>query len=112
VIAARSKPVFVITFAAAYAILYVVSVQYNLALFTYHAATEEFHFLVQPASDGPAMYWYGWLATSALGASAIAALTSWLPSASTKRLWSGLAWSTPLVVMIIFVYILRRYFMQ
>ena len=52
-IAARSKPVFVITFAAAYAILYVVSVQYNLALFTYHAATEEFHFLVQPASDFP-----------------------------------------------------------
>src|SRR5438445_944281 len=108
----RSVPMFVTIFAAAYAVLYVFSVQYNLALFTYHAATEEFYFLVKPASEGPAMYWYGWLATSALGALAIAALTTWLPSASTKRLWSGLAWSTPLVVMIVFVYILRRYFMQ
>jgi hypothetical protein len=31
---------FVIAFAVAYAVLYVLSVQYNLALFTYHAATE------------------------------------------------------------------------
>jgi hypothetical protein len=46
---------FVIAFAVAYALLYVLSVQYNLALFTYHAATEEFHFLVQPTTDGPAL---------------------------------------------------------
>ena len=64
----RSVPTFVTIFAVAYAVLYVFSVQYNLALFTYHAATEEFYFLVKPASEGPAMYWYGWLATSALQA--------------------------------------------
>ena len=46
---------FVIAFAVAYAVLYVLSVQYNLALFTYHAATEKFHFLVQPTTDGPAL---------------------------------------------------------
>lgn len=111
-IGARSMPQFVITFAVAYAVLYVFSVQYNLALFTYHAATEEFYFLVKPASEGPAMYWYGWLATSALGAFAIAALISWLPSVSTNRLWSGWSWTVPLLVMVAFVYILRRYFIR
>jgi len=103
---------FVIAFAVAYAVLYVLSVQYNLALFTYHAATEEFHFLVQPTSDGPAMYWYGWLATSGLGALAIAALASWLPVISVNRLWHGAAWTVPLAVMLVFVYILRRYFLR
>ena len=103
---------FVIAFAVAYAVLYVLSVQYNLALFTYHAATEEFHFLVQPTSDGPAMYWYGWLATSGLGALVIAALISWLPAVSANRLWHGSAWTVPLVVMVVFVYMLRRYFIR
>lgn len=108
----RSVPLFVITFAAAYAILYVLSVQYNLALFTYHAATDEFYFLVKPASEGPAMYWYGWLATSGLGATVIAALVSRLPVASANRLWPGCSWTVPLAVMVVFVYILRRYFIR
>jgi hypothetical protein len=108
----RSVPLFVITFAAAYAILYVLSVQYNLALFTYHAATEEFYFLVKPASEGPAMYWYGWLATSGLGAVAIATLVSWLPMTSTNRLWPSCSWTVPLAMMVVFVYILRRYFLR
>ncbi|HVO93539.1 MAG TPA: hypothetical protein VMT22_11895 [Terriglobales bacterium] len=108
----RTSPRFVIVFAAAYAVLYVVAVEYNLALFTYHPATEEFHFLVQPASDGPAMYWYGWMATSGLSAFTIAALISWLSSRSINRLWLGCSWSVPLAVMFVFVYILRRYFIR
>ena len=108
----RSVPMFVITFAVAYAVLYVVSVEYNLALFTYHPVTEEFHFLVKPASEGPAMYWYGWMATSGLSAFAIATLVSWLPKVPTNRLWSNCSWSVPLAVMVIFVYILRRYFIR
>ena len=65
--ATRSHPVFAITFAVTYAILYVLAVEYNWALFTYHPVTEEFHFLVERAADGPSMYWYGWMATSQLG---------------------------------------------
>jgi hypothetical protein len=109
---ARALPLFVVTFAVAYALLYVVSVEYNLALFTYHAATEEFHFLVKPAADGPAMYWYGWIATSMLGAFVLATLASWMPNGLTSRLWSGCAWSVPLAVMVVFVYILRRFFLR
>ena len=60
-------------------------------------------------NEGPAMYWYGWLATSALGALVVAALASWLP-ASLSRLWANLSWAVPLAAMGAFVYILRGYF--
>jgi predicted amidohydrolase YtcJ len=44
---------FAIAFAAAFAVLYVLAVENNWALFTYHPAAEEFHFLVKPAKDAP-----------------------------------------------------------
>ena len=107
--AARSLPIFAIAFA----VLYLLCVEFNWALFTYHPALEEFGFLVQAPKDGPAMYWYGWLATSALGAIVIAALAAWLPDSWTKnRAGTSLSWATPLAVMIVFVYILRRYFLR
>jgi hypothetical protein len=109
-ISGRTFAVFSVAFAAAYAVLYVISIQYNLALFTYHPASEEFHWLVKPAADQPAMYWYGWLATSALGALAFAMIVSSLPAALTVRLWPGWSWAVPLAVMIFFGYILRGYF--
>ncbi len=106
----RSFPTFAIVFASAYAVLYVISIEYNLALFTYHPATEEFYFLVKPASDQPAMFWYGWLATSVLGALAIAGLVARLPEKFASRISSGWSWIVPLAVMLVFVYILRGYF--
>src|SRR5574341_873373 len=105
-IAARSLP----TFAIAFAILYLLSVEFNWALFTYHPALEEFGFLVQKPKDGPAMYWYGWLATSALGACATAAVAACVPVGSASRFWTGLAWAVPLATMFAFIYILRGYF--
>jgi hypothetical protein len=108
----RSFPAFVITFAAAYTVLYVFSIQYNLALFTYHPASEEFYFLVKPAADQPAMYWYGWMATSALGALAVATLAALLPASWTGRVWPGWAWAVPLAGMLVFGYILRGYFIR
>jgi hypothetical protein len=106
----RSFAVFSIAFAAAYAVLYVFAIEYNLALFTYHPASEEFHWLVKPAGDQPAMYWYGWMATAALGALASAALAAVLPAAWTARIWSGWSWAVPLAAMVVFGYILRGYF--
>jgi|SRR5262245_32385623 len=109
-IAARSLPIFSIVFAVAFAILYLLSVENNWALFTYHPALEEFGFLVQKPKDGPAMYWYGWLATSFLGAVAIATVAACLPLHSATRFWGGLAWAVPLATMFAFAYILRGFF--
>jgi hypothetical protein len=109
---ARSFPLFAIVFAAAYAILYVLSVEYNWALFTYHPALEEFAFLVEKPKEGPAMYWYGWMATSALGAFVVAAIVSWLPAGWAKRVWPGWSWAVPVAAMLFVVYLLRRYFIR
>jgi len=68
----RALPVFSIAFA----VIYIASVYFNLALLTYHPQLVQWGLLVEAPRQGPAMYWYGWLLTSALGAGAIAALVA------------------------------------
>jgi hypothetical protein len=111
-IPSRSLPVFTIAFAAAYAVIYIFAIEFNLALFTYHPASEEFYFLVKPAADQPAMYWYGWLATAALGAFVVAALASGLPESWSKRISPGWSWMVPVAMMLFVVYVLRGYFLR
>jgi hypothetical protein len=108
----RSHPVFAIVFAVAYSVLYVLAVEYNWALFTYHPVTEEFHFLVKRAAEGPSMYWYGWMATAALAALAIASIVAWLPAGLTSRLAISLAWTVPVATMVVFVYLMRDFFLR
>ena len=97
-------------FAAAFAVIYVLAVQMNWALFTYHPKLGEWDWLVQPARTGPPMYWYGWLATSALGAAAVS-LVSWpLLRRWPAQLWLG--WTVPLVIILIFVYLFRDFFLR
>lgn len=111
-IAVRSTPTFTIVYAGAFAIVYLLAVENNWALFTYHPALEEFGWLVEKPKDGPAMYWYGWLTTGALGAFVIAATASWLPATITARIGPSWSWSIPLLVMIGFTYILRSFFLR
>ena len=97
-------------FAAAFALIYVFSVEYNWALFTYHARVGEWGWLVQPGKGGAGMYWYGWLATSFLGATALS-----LVSLPLIRRWSPpavIGWAIPLAVMLAFVYLLRSFFLR
>jgi len=108
----RSFAAFAIVFAVVYAIVYVFSVENNYALFTYHPAIGEFGAGVQQPREGPAMYWYGWLATSGIAASVAGALATLLPESVTRRLWSGWTWAVALAVMAAFCYILRIYFLR
>jgi hypothetical protein len=106
----RSPVNFTVTFAIAFAILYTLAVENNWALFTYHAALEEFVFLVEKQKDGPAMYWYGWLSTAGIGAFVVAALASSLPEKLSRLIWPGWSWAVPLATMVVFFYILRGFF--
>jgi hypothetical protein len=108
----RSSAIFAITFAVVYAVAYVIAVEKNYALFTYHPALQEFGFLVQPPRDGPAMYWYGWIATSGIAAFAASLIACAVPEGMTKRLWSGWSWAIPVAVMIVFSYLLKGYFLR
>jgi hypothetical protein len=67
-IASNRIPVFTLTFGVAYAAIYAICTEINLPLLTYHPVIGEIDFLWQPPRRGPAMYWYGWMLTSAIGA--------------------------------------------
>ena len=106
------KPAFAIVFAVAFAAAYVASVLNNYALFTYHPAIGEFGAGVQKGRDGPAMYWFGWMATSGIVAALAGAAATFLPESATRRLWPGLTWLAALVAMIVLAYDLRQFFLK
>jgi uncharacterized membrane protein YraQ (UPF0718 family) len=58
------------------------------------------------------MYWYGWIVTSAIGASVAGAIASLIPDQWTQRLWSGWSWAIPMAVILAFCYLLRGYFIR
>jgi hypothetical protein len=106
---ARLFPVFGATFA----VLYVISITYNLALFSYHPQLNRWAFLVVPAQGGVTpMYWYGWLATSAIGAAVAAIGANFVPDNWSSRVWSGWTWMLPLGAMLYITYVLREYFFR
>lgn len=104
----RAFPVFGIAFA----LIYVTSVQYNLAIITYHPQLGQWGWLVEAPREGPAMYWYGWLITSALGAGAVAALSLLLPAKAIERTVAVLVWLVPIAMMAEILYIIRGYFLR
>lgn len=107
----RLFPAFGIVFAVVYAVTYALAVWKNYALFTYHPAIYEWGFGVQKPKDGPAMYWYGWMATSAITATIASLGVSLIPQAR-HRLWPGLAWLVPLCAILFFAWLLRGYFIR
>jgi hypothetical protein len=109
---APSYPVFAVTFAAVFAVVYLLAVDYQWSLFTYGPATGEFGLLRQPATAGPTMYWYGWIATAAIAAGAVGALASLTPEKLARRFWPGWAWAVPIAVMCGFAYLLSDNFLR
>ena len=97
-------------FAAAFAVIYLLAVAENWALFTYHPKLVEWGWLTQPARSGPPMYWYGWLATSVLGATAVSLLAWPFMRRWPAPFWIG--WIVPLAVIVIFVYFFRDFFVR
>jgi len=108
----RFLSVFAIVFAIVFALAYVIVVESNYALFTYHPAIGEWGAGVEKGRDGPAMYWYGWLATSGIIATAAGAAAALLPEAVARRLWSGWTWVVAVGVMAVFCYLLRNFFVR
>jgi len=104
----RALPVFSIAFAA----IYIACVYWNFALVTYHPQLAQWGPLVQPPRQGPAMYWYGWLMTSTLGAGALAALALALPARALDRGCAILVWLVPVAMIVTIAYILRGYFLR
>lgn len=102
--------VFAITFAAVYATIYYVVLVNNWPLFSYGPAVGEWTLFNHAVSDGPTIYWYGWIATSAIVAAATGLIASALPENLGGKLWSGFAWLIPVGAIAAIFHLLGGYF--
>jgi hypothetical protein len=111
VLGARSIPLAMV-FAITYVIVYLLAIWHNYALFTYHPTLGEIGWGVEKSRDGPAMYWYGWMATAALAALGTTVIGALVPARLLQRLWSGWTWVVASAVLLLIVYMLRNYFLR
>jgi hypothetical protein len=102
---------FAVVFAIAAPVIYVASELGGFPLFTYHPGTGriDFGFAAARANEGPAMYWYGWLATTLIGASLSGLIATLLPRTITAKLPLFLIWLLPLLVLPILAYALMPF---
>ena len=102
---------FTLVFGICFAILYVVCDMAALPMFTYHPATDRLEFGFAPArrDEGPAMYWYGWIVSSALGAAVIGLVAVMLPKHIGRKIPLALAWIVPIALVPVLIYSLKFY---
>lgn len=110
---------FAFAYGTAFAVLYVVALKRDLALFTVYPSldvvlpgTHHARDTVDPAMGflAPAIYWYGWTATAALGALVPGLAAALLPEAWPRRIWPGWLWVIPALAMIACVYLTMPWF--
>ena len=92
---------FAIVFALAAPMLYVLCDLFSLPLFTYHPATNRVDLFWAPgrSGEGPAMYWYGWTATTLIGGAILGGLATLLPENIIKKIPLALIWLLPILAM-------------
>jgi hypothetical protein len=102
---------FVFVFSLSFPVLYVICEIFGAPLFTYHPATNRFDLGWSPgrSGEGPAMHWYGWVASSILGSSLVGLIGSRLPDTTTKRIPLILLIMLPTLGLIPLAYSLMPY---
>jgi hypothetical protein len=100
---------FSLVFGLATPVIYVACEMQNWPLFTYHPGTDRVEWLYAPAvrNEGPAMYWYGWIATTVIGSAILGILATMLPESIIKKIPLSLTWVFPVVAVPILIYALR-----
>jgi len=102
---------FAITFATTGTVIYLLCLQFNWPLFTFHPAVSRFEWGWGPSrsGEGPAMYWYGWTATTIIAGAIVSFLVSLLPESMTKKIPLILVWLLPILAIPYLIYDLRSW---
>ena len=116
---AHSVRSFAFVYGISFAILYVVVLKLDLALFTVYPTIGVVLLGTHHSRDvggpsmaflAPAMYWYGWTASAALGALICGVIAALLPERWTRRLWPDWLWVVPALAMFACVYLTLPWF--
>jgi hypothetical protein len=102
---------FAITFAVVGTVIYLLCLQFNWPLFTFHPAMNRFEWGWGPgrSGEGPAMYWYGWTATTLVAGAVVSFLATLLPESTTKRIPLILVWLLPILAVPYLIWDLRQW---
>ena len=102
---------FVVTYAIAGTLIYLLCLQMNWPLFTFHPATNRivWGWEASRSGEGPAMYWYGWTATSLLAGAILGFLATLLPESVTRKIPLILVWLLPILAIPYLIYDLRQW---
>jgi amino acid permease len=111
---------FAFAYGVGFSILYPLVLKLDLALFTVYPSlgvvllgTHRSRDVVDPALGflAPAMYWYGWTATAALGALAVGlVVAALLPNRGMREIRMSWIWIAPVSAMIACVYLTLPWF--
>ena len=110
---------FAFAYGTAFAVLYTVALKLDLALFTVYPSLGVVLLGTRHSGDvaapsmaflAPAMYWYGWAATAALGALVAGLLAAALPERWARAIWPGWLWIVPVTAMLGSVYLTLPWF--
>jgi hypothetical protein len=102
---------FALTFAIVGPVIYMVCLQINWPLFTYHPATNRIAFGWEAArsGEGPNMTWYGWTAMTLLVGAVVSFLATLLPESATRKIPLILVWLLPILAIPYLIYDLRQW---
>jgi hypothetical protein len=107
---------FAFAFGTGFAVFYLLARAQDLALFTVFPTLG----VVLPGAQRgnetalfrlPAMHWYGWMATAALGASVLGLVAAGMSERSTRPNWFGWWWLIPPFAMIGCIYLTMPWFL-
>ncbi len=100
---------FATVFAIATPVIYTLCEMRNWPLFTYHPGTNDVNlgWAAAVRDQGPAMYWYGWTATTLIAAGVLGVLATFLPQHIVRKVPLSLVWIAPLAMIPILIYALR-----
>jgi hypothetical protein len=110
-IASSKVRTFVITFAIVGTLTYCVCLFFNLPVFTYHPAVNRVQWGWGPSvsGEGPAMYWYGWTATTLIVAPIVGYLATLLPESMARKIPLVLVWLLPMLAVPYLIWDLRQW---
>ncbi len=94
-------------FTVVFSLFYIVVFAYDLSLFLYYPLPGRFSLAPLGADAGPAMHWYGMMASAAVAglAAGVVLRDRWIPAALLSWLWLA-----PLAAMLASAYLLRQFF--
>jgi hypothetical protein len=105
---------FAIIFGLSFTIIYTLCDQMSWTLFTYHPAVRRlgYGFQAPVSGEGPAVYWYGWLATALIASLVLGLAATVLPQGTVRKIPWTLLWLVPAFALFTLAWSLSLFYLR